>query len=236
MASNTTGKLIIILSVLAVGAVSYQNIQDKSAQRVAKEKQAQQAELDRERFYENKDAIIAQANEQLAKGQAREVIANITAWLFIQDKELTEVYGKARTIKITNDLKSIPTEQYSKNLNLYKELLALNRGNEKYAEKVAFYQDKYDGKKREDSIIAEHKKEIEQGFSKWSGAHLALEREIIKSMKDPDSYEHIETIYRDQGDYLFVTTKFRGTNSFGAKVINSVSAKTSISGIVVEMY
>lgn len=54
-------------------------------------------------------------------------------------------------------------------------------------------------------------------------------------MNDPDSYEHIETRFRDDGDNIFVITKFRGTNAFGGKVINTVSAKVDFNGNVIEV-
>ncbi|MCK5016668.1 MAG: hypothetical protein KAS32_06285, partial [Candidatus Peribacteraceae bacterium] len=58
---------------------------------------------------------------------------------------------------------------------------------------------------------------------------------IKESMNDPSSYDHIETRYRDDDNSIFVITKFRGTNAFGGKVINSVSARVDYSGNVIEI-
>ncbi|GAB2539921.1 hypothetical protein GCM10027189_23340 [Rufibacter soli] len=76
---------------------------------------------------------------------------------------------------------------------------------------------------------------IKKQFSSWSGAHRNLEKLIKKNMHDPSSYEHEETSYLDKGDYLLVTTKFRGTNAYGGKVLNSVTAKVDFSGNVLEV-
>jgi hypothetical protein len=76
---------------------------------------------------------------------------------------------------------------------------------------------------------------VESEFSSWDGSHRGLEKVIKKSMNDPDSYEHIETRFRDDGNTIFVTTKFRGANAFDGKVINTISAKVDFNGNVVEI-
>lgn len=76
---------------------------------------------------------------------------------------------------------------------------------------------------------------VESQFSSWDGSHPALTEMIKKSMNDPDSYEHIETKFKDNTDHIFVITKFRGANAFGGKVMNTVSAKVDFSGNVIEI-
>lgn len=77
---------------------------------------------------------------------------------------------------------------------------------------------------------------IEQQFSTWDGAHRNLEKFIKANMKDPNSYEHVETRYSDNGDHLIVVTTYRGTNSFGGVVTSSMKAKVSVStGQVLEI-
>jgi len=76
---------------------------------------------------------------------------------------------------------------------------------------------------------------VESQFSSWDGSHRALTEMIKKSMNDPDSYEHIETRFKDNTDHIFVITEFRGANAFGGKVINTVSAKVDFNGNVIEI-
>lgn len=72
---------------------------------------------------------------------------------------------------------------------------------------------------------------IQAQFSGWSGEHRNLERIIKNSMNNPDSYEHVETIYRKtSNDTIIVSTKFRGTNAFGGVVLNGVVAEFDIDG------
>ncbi len=76
---------------------------------------------------------------------------------------------------------------------------------------------------------------IESQFSAWDGAHNNLTKYIKANMNDPSSYKHVETVYWDMKDYLVVRTTFRGTNAFGGVVTNSVKAKVSLDGQVLEI-
>jgi hypothetical protein len=76
---------------------------------------------------------------------------------------------------------------------------------------------------------------IEAQFSSWDGSHIAVTRSIKKSMNDPKSYDHVETTYADRGDYIQVRTRFRGKNAFGGVVINTVNAKVSLQGQVLDI-
>jgi len=79
------------------------------------------------------------------------------------------------------------------------------------------------------------KEKIEYNFSAWDGSHRALTEIIKKSMNDPSSYEHEETVYWDKGDHLVVKTTFRGKNAFGGTVKNWVMAKVDLNGNVIEV-
>ena len=76
---------------------------------------------------------------------------------------------------------------------------------------------------------------IEKQFSAWDGSHLELTRAIKESMNDPKSYEHVETRYSDMGDYVVVSTTFRGKNAFGGTVVNIVNAKVSLDGKIIDI-
>lgn len=77
--------------------------------------------------------------------------------------------------------------------------------------------------------------EISKLFSAWDGSLPSLERVIKDSMNDPDSYEHVGTVYSDHGDYLVVKTTFRGKNKFGGVVKNWVRAKVDLKGAIIEV-
>lgn len=76
--------------------------------------------------------------------------------------------------------------------------------------------------------------EIRAAFSAWDGSHRELERWIKKNIKDPRSYEHIETRFGMDGDTVIVATTYRAKNSFGGYVVNTATAKARIDGSLIE--
>ena len=59
---------------------------------------------------------------------------------------------------------------------------------------------------------------------------------IKLAMHNPDSYEHVKTVYRVSGEHLVVTTTYRGTNGFGAIVKNFIRAKVTLDGQIIEIW
>ncbi|MEX0998399.1 MAG: hypothetical protein WD000_00340 [Thermodesulfobacteriota bacterium] len=90
-------------------------------------------------------------------------------------------------------------------------------------------------KAREELEKQQRKEKIEKQFSAWDGSHRELTKFIQESMNDPDSYDHVETKYLDKEDHLIVITTFRGKNAFGGTVANTVTAKVSLDGEVLEI-
>lgn len=54
-------------------------------------------------------------------------------------------------------------------------------------------------------------------------------------MNDPNSYEHVKTVYWDMGDHLVVETTYRGKNAFGGLVLGRIKAKATLSGEIFEI-
>jgi hypothetical protein len=77
--------------------------------------------------------------------------------------------------------------------------------------------------------------DIRKQFSPFDGSHYQLTKLIEASMKNPDSFDHVKTVYIDKGDYLIVETQYRGTNSFGAVVPGVIQAKVALNGDVLEI-
>lgn len=90
--------------------------------------------------------------------------------------------------------------------------------------------------KEAEKLVAQQKEEYEKRkaefeekcLSSWDGSNRELVRIVKESMNDPDSFEHVETLYKLYKDYAVVIMKFRGNNAFGGKVLNSVTAKVNI--------
>lgn len=119
---------------------------------------------------------------------------------------------------------------------LNKDLIALMKEHASEREKIIT---EIKVKEEQEKLVlekADRKRKIEKElFSAWDGSHRGLSKFIKDNMNDPDSYEHIETKYSDQGTHLFVDMKFRGANAFGAKVINRVTANCDYDGNVLKV-
>jgi hypothetical protein len=227
----------LVLTLVAVIAFSYMYENYQSSELKSKEdaRQAKAKTALIEKFITNKSSILQDINKQIELGDYRNALKLISNWKSIGDKDINDVFKIARSEVLTADLKLVPTEQYQNNLNLYTELAKLNPETAQYNEKIAFYTSKKNEEKIKTDAINARKKLIESAFSPWDGSHLALERVVISSMNDPDSYEHVSTNYIDYGDYVFVLTKFRGKNAFGGLVVNSISANAKVSGEIIEI-
>ena len=161
------------------------------------------------------------------------------------------------TYGVSKELNLTPEERFNKGVDYYNIKAydyALSRFNEidstsDYFERAKSYISKIDSisvvqkeldikykiiAKKNDSINNRNN-QIKAQFSAWNGAHIQLERAIKKSMNDPSSYEHVQTVYNDLGNKLFVKTSFRGKNAFGGLVLNSISAYTDLSGNIIEI-
>lgn len=105
---------------------------------------------------------------------------------------------------------------------------------------LSIFQKDYDKRSKVESSVEiavklDPKKEERQNliykqFSNWDGSHRNLKRYVKSNMNDPKSFEHIETTYTDKGTYLYVYMKFRGSNAFGATVLNTIRAKVDLQG------
>ncbi|MBW8359373.1 MAG: hypothetical protein K0M63_06170 [Weeksellaceae bacterium] len=61
----------------------------------------------------------------------------------------------------------------------------------------------------------------DKNISSWDRSNPLLVKEVKKTMKDPGSFEHIETTFYYKKDKVIGEMQYRGANSFGAKVIST---------------
>lgn len=84
-------------------------------------------------------------------------------------------------------------------------------------------------------VKAERQNKINRQFSGYDGSHSTLKRLVKENMKDPSSFDHIKTNYEDKGSYILVQMSYRGKNSFGAKVIQTTTAKIDLDGNIISI-
>ncbi|WP_312765321.1 hypothetical protein [Epilithonimonas sp.] len=91
------------------------------------------------------------------------------------------------------------------------------------------------GQQKINEALADRKRQIKVQFSAWDGSHRELKRLVKSAMNDPSSFEHVNTTYKDKGDYIIVQMSFRGKNAFGATVLNGVTAKADLNGNILSV-
>lgn len=99
--------------------------------------------------------------------------------------------------------------------------------------KEQYYDNIYANRNRLKKLEKENK--INAQFSEWDGSHYNLNRLIKQNMKDADSFKHVETVYQSYEDYLIIKTTYKGTNSFGGVVTNSITVKSDLDGNILEV-
>lgn len=240
--------ILVMAFGLFVGQVQEQEKRALAVQQ-AQDKAEKAAQLQNERmeyFKTNRNEILLSVREAIEESDYQRAIAESNQYLAFEDKELQQLHSLAneelvliqneeKTQNILTELKSIPTEEYERNRKLYKQLLDMHPGNRLYKDKISFYDRKIREERIQTVASEERKKNIKSQFSAWDGSHRNLESVIKKSMNNPDSYDHAETIYWDRGDHLVVQTSFRGTNAFGGVVKNTVRAKVSLDGKILQI-
>ncbi|MGC9422697.1 hypothetical protein [Vibrio sp.] len=114
----------------------------------------------------------------------------------------------------------------------YQEMIVIYKGRLRAEQTLKLTENKQQSASREKN---DRNQNISRQFSSWNGSHRNLVSHIKRQMNDPSSFEHVETVYWDKGNHLIVRTTFRGKNAFGGVVLNSVTAKVSLDGKVLEI-
>jgi hypothetical protein len=159
---------------------------------------------------------------------AKEVLAKMTDEEFgqLQNDELTKLYISQKTL---NDNFYILLNELSPQRQQIVEEIREKEEQERIAAELEAE------RKKQAELERNRKEKVEKQFSSWDGSHPALSRMIKENCRNPDSYEHIETRFRDDGSSIFVITKYRAENGFGGMSIGTVSARVDFDGNVIEI-
>ncbi|MEN9461368.1 MAG: hypothetical protein RIS84_1388 [Pseudomonadota bacterium] len=149
--------------------------------------------------------------------------------------EIAEAQKIAKAEQLLAEVKTVPDSEVLKKKSIYQQLVTLFPKNADYQSTLRSYERKISEMEEAQRVAEARKIQIEKLFSRWDGSLRSLETLIKNAMNDPDSYQHVETKYVDNGDHLIVIATFRGKNKFGAVVKNSATAKVSLTGEVLEI-
>jgi len=210
--------LFLVVSFMIGSFISDQKEEER------RQAQAKKDEIKLNYFNSHKGNILKTVNELITTKKYSDVITLSKEYEIITDSEFTNLVNKAKEHILLSEAKEIPASNVKENLKAYKKLVELDPTNQVYKAKVSNYQKKVDRVEL-----------IEKQFSPWDGSHIALERILKKASKNPDSYEHVKTVYWDKGDYIIVETTYRGTNSFNAVVTGTQKASFSLDGSLINI-
>lgn len=132
-----------------------------------------------------------------------------------------------------NEIKEIDDTNFDlskfANLSLIKTQIAKA---EKESEKLR--KEEAEEQYQEDLAVKKSKWE-ESCISSYDGSCTKLRVEFKHHLKDPSSFEHIETHFQKKEDYVLVVMSYRAKNSFGALDIGTVTAKVDYDCEVLEI-
>ena len=141
-----------------------------------------------------------------------------------QENEVIDLQAIQITKKGSNILDTLVIE--SENYSI--EQFLLNDQIEEQRSYVANLQKlEKEQKERKTLIDEQNKKFADKCLSSWNGTYLPLERHLKKYLNDPGSYEHIETVFYNKGDYALVVITYRAKNAFGGYVVNTIRGKVN---------
>ena len=142
---------------------------------------------------------------------------------------------KRQIDKLESIVSKVPASNFNENIRLYKELLSLKPDSDRYSNKIEFYEKKKlisEQKAIEKKKAEKAQEEIEKkrkGFhclSSWNGSHRSIVKYVEKGLRDPDSFEHIETNIwpvTPKGEHQLMM-RYRAKNGFGGMTIGKVVA------------
>jgi hypothetical protein len=208
--------------------------QKASAERVAK------VRADTLTFYDaNKVAVLGEVATLVEQGKPGEAMQLVSKYASVsKDPDLARakriVEVEDARAQLRSDGANMPL---SKRVALYKVVAEHEPDNtlvvathKRLAEQLEKQEAAERAAKHKAEVFAARKKQIESKFHSWDGSHTTVERAVKATMKNPDSYQHVETRYVDTGSTILVTTTIRGTNSFNAVVPTTFVAEVDING------
>jgi len=229
--SLLTWIIVFAIGFFIFGSI-FKNTDSPSSSMSNTEIKAQQEKAkDLKYFAQSKKIIIQDINHKIQNKQYYEVIKITTKYPIFRGKskdiskihtEVVALLAKEKIEKqkkhkkeILQQLKSIPSSEYTKNKQLYQTLLNYEPNNKKYKEKVEFYSNKLK--------IATQKEKIKLAIfgekptqSSWDGSYYAVETYLKRVARDPDSVKisNCTQVYEGKEGWL-VGCEWRGKNGFG---------------------
>lgn len=243
--------LLLTCFVLFVGmmllAANSGNEQERrrvaNEQRIAREREEQAKQALIADFKAGKVTILAAAKEKADARKYDEALSSLQKYSgLLNDPDLDAVRMSILVAKDKAAISQAGEMTLHQRFLLYQRLSGYEPGNAEYRAKMLDLQAKFQAEQaREEQrkmllqAQAEREGKFLAQFSKWDGSNHYVERAVKAAMKNPDSYQHVETRYKIEGETMRVYSTYRGTNSFNAIVPGRVVAVVDPEGRILSM-
>ena len=233
-------KISMVVMILASSImVTHERTEKERLEKVATSKAAEEDRHNRlttnaEYFKSNKSKVLKDIQKLIGKENLHQAVSMADEYGYADDPELKLLRSKAaeklaqnkaiaEIVTLKNKLDN-PDIDEKDHIALYERLAELESKNKEWEAMAESLSRKY-----------ERKEKIEKQFSVWDGSHVRVSRSIKKSMNDPESFDHVNTVYVDKGSFLVIETTFRGKNGFNATVLGKATAKVDLEGNVLAL-
>lgn len=244
---------IIIFSGVYFSTNTTQNKTKDKTQKIIHQKYLEALKLAKKKkieyFKKHRIEIISELNADLHKGKFKEAVLLSSKYLSasIQDKELLNLNRIAK--KNLKQLVLLSEEQklqakilkkgmwvssleegdpnfktYHQLIQIYQKLTKMFPNNKQYIFKLKYYQK-----------LEKHAVKLNKLFSP-NGIYVPayLEHLIKSNMNNPDSFKLVHMYWKDTGKFIVVKITFRGTNSFGGMVTQTIIYDINYKGDVIK--
>lgn len=205
---------------------------------------AARSELDAARLAKERPAVLAEIAAFRTAGDFDKARGRVNKYLAVahNDAELIALRDEIAKEKAYASLKHEGNLSLKERVEMYSQLVKYEPKNKEFvaaeeqaSEELKLQNERDAEEQRRIARAASQEQRMKEQFSAWDGSHHGVVAAVKATMKNPASFEHVETRYVDTGKGLRVIMTFRGTNSFGGVVPNRVIAEVDDAGQVLAL-
>ena len=230
-----------------------QNMEANRAEEAAKVAQAEKLRVAQEKrdalaaeLQANKPALLSGAQSLIDKGDPAAALASLAKFVSLRDPDvmrLRELAAKnvatdLRVKQLMDELALKPTP--ARAMAIYTEMAVLEPTNARWPFAIQEARPALAALEAHNAVLkktSDRNEAVRRLFSAWDGSVKSVEDAIKLRLKDPDSYKHVATKFKDSGlGNVTVFTQYRARNSFNAVVPSTATAEVSPTGELVSIY
>lgn len=238
---------VVSVAALVIGGNVMHNMEANRIEAAAQAEKAEKLRLIEElhnalvaEFQANRSALVSEAQRLIAQDEPAAAQTLLAKFVTLKDPDVAHLIGLAtRNIDRARNIKQLSDELATKpalarSMTIYEEMLHLEPANPLWPAMIEEIQPAFAEMERREAelqLATARKEAVKRLFSTWDGSVRSVEEAIKLRLKDPDSYKHVETRFKDTGfGDLTVVTQYRARNSFNAVITDVATAVVSPTG------